>query len=195
MGASNCKIVVGNFVIGYGHSYCVVNGQYVDDTVRESLTGEPSGNGEPAPTLVPNPIHTNPPSNDYTKITVRTTTKSKVGNYTLVLRGTSLKNKDCKGDYNPAYAPLTVAPTIKGQNVVWWFNHEVPDNYDTDIRLNALPAGQGPYKWKIVKGADIAQFLSNGGSQVTTSQPAVRCVKQSRARQELRHGRGARDGE
>lgn len=174
IGAADCKIVVGDSAIGYGTSHCIVNGQYVDDIVKERLTGAPSGNGEPAPTLVPNPIHTNPPSNDYTKITVKTTTKSKVGHYTLAFRGTSMKNKDCKGEYTPAFAPLTVAPTIKGKNVVWWFNHEEPDNYETDIRLDALPAGQGPYKWKIVKGADIAQFLSNGGSEVTTSQPAVR---------------------
>lgn len=174
IGASNCRVNVGENAIGYGVFYCVYNGQYVDDVVKGSLSGQPSGNGEAKPKLDPQTVHTRPPSNEYTTITVYTTKKSKPGYYTLRLDGKSQKNKNCKGTYNPAYAPLTVSPKIyqaQGKDVVWWFNGEKPDGYTMELEMTADPPNATSYTWKI-KG-DYAEFVS-GGKETTTSKNTVK---------------------
>jgi hypothetical protein len=183
----NLKITIGENATGAVVFWCKLlsTGEYLKDNVQASMTGQPSGHGEPKPLYDPNPV----PSDDgsyksKTDITVYTNTNSTPGHYTLVIHGRSTKDKDtdprCRDreEYPDIAAPLAVAPTIDSKkDAVWWFNKADPDQlektygYTMKLEVTAQPVrpkGELTYRWTVKgDGKDYAEFVNEKPTQDT----------------------------
>lgn len=145
------RIVVGQNTVYTYHPTCVKLGFNINDSVTFTVSGQPTTGGATAK-FVPNPVAT---FND-TKLTVSTTENTKPGKYVMTVVGTGPK---C-GSYGTDSLPLEVAPKIKGNKVVWWFDGQDPTGYKTKITLEAFGPGAASYDWTIPTGGGKAKVAS-----------------------------------
>jgi hypothetical protein len=163
LGDPACRIVVGDSAVGYVRFWCWNGSKYVKDAVRILIAGHPQ-TGDATATFQPRKVFTNPPTKEYSKLTIKTTRKTKPQDYVLQIWGIGDK---CR-TYPIIYANLRVAPKITHEkDVVWWFGGEKPEGYTFEAELTAHAPGEQAYSWKITNGKEYAEFKGGGSVEIT----------------------------
>lgn len=185
LGDPSCRIVVGDSAAGWIEMYCVQNGKYIKDSVTMHIVGHPTTGGAKA-TFTPNPVLTNPPTDQQTKLTILTEEETKPGDYQLQIWAVG---KKCPV-FNTLYAQLRVAPKLsRTKDVVWWFNGEKPAGYTFNAPVTAKPTKDKEYTFIISSGKEYAEF-SEGGSVALVNKNTVDVKAKTKKEEDLPKKKG-----